>query len=192
MRTGTIVDATILAAPSSTKNAAGKRDPEMHQAKKGNDWHFGMKVHVGVDAASGLLHSLHTTPANAADVTEVHHLLHGAEREVFADAGYTGAEKRPELQNCHANWNIAMRASALKRLETGPLYDLVRALERIKASVRARVEHPFHVVKNLFRHKKVRYRGLAKNTVQLCALFALGNLQIAKRRLQAQSVQCMA
>ena len=188
MRAGTIVDATILAAPSSTKNADGKRDPDMHQTKKGNDWHFGMKVHVGVDAASGLVHTLHTTPANTADVTEVHHLLHGEEREVFADAGYTGAQKRPELAQCKANWNIARRASVLKRLETGPLYDLYRALERIKASIRARVEHPFHVVKNLFRHQKVRYRGLAKNTVQLFALFALGNLQIAKRRLQEQSV----
>lgn len=107
MRQGTIVDATILAAPSSTKNADRTRDPEMHRTKKGNNWHFGMKAHIGVDADSGLVHTVYTTSANTADVSEVHHLLHGVETEVFADSGYVGASKRDELKECQANWNIA-------------------------------------------------------------------------------------
>jgi IS5 family transposase len=164
MRQGTIVDATILAAPSFTKNADRTRDPEMHQTKKGNNWHFGMKTRIGVDADSGLVHTVYTTSANAADISEVHHLLHGVETEVFADSGYVGASKRDKLKECQANWNIAARSSSLKRLKSGPLYELVRQLEHVKVQIRVRVEHSFHIIKNLFHHKKVRYRGLAKNT----------------------------
>jgi transposase, IS5 family len=184
MRQGTIVDATIIAAPSSTKNASGRRDPEMRQTKKGNQWHFGMKAHIGVDADSGLTHSLIGTSANVADVTQTRALLHGREREVFADAGYTGAFRREELADLEVSWNIAAKRSVVRRLPER-IRTWAEAIETAQASIRARVEHPFHVVKNLFRHRKVRYRGLAKNTAQLHTLFALANLVIAKRRLLA-------
>jgi transposase, IS5 family len=193
MRSGTIVDATIIAAPSSTKNEGNARDPEMHQVKKGNEWHFGMKAHIGVDADSGLVHSLSTTAANAADVTQAQHLLHGDERDVFADAGYTGVAKREEIIEAQAEgsidadvrWHVAMKRGKLKAMPEGRYKGLITALERAKAQVRARVEHPFHVIKNLFRHRKVRYKGLAKNEAQLFSLFALANIVIAKRRLLA-------
>lgn len=193
MRAGTIVDATIIAAPSSTKNEGNTRDPEMHQTKKGNQWHFGMKAHIGVDAESGLVHSLSTTAANAGDITQTHHLLHGEETEVFADAGYCGVQKREEIMQAQADgdihadviWHVAMKRGKLKAMVEGRYKDLITALERAKARVRARVEHPFHVIKNLFRHKKARYKGLAKNEAQLFSLFGLANIVIAKRRLLA-------
>jgi len=190
MREGTIVDATIIAAPPSVKNEAKARDPDMHQTKKGNQWHFGMKAHIGVDAESGLVHSLTATAANVADVTETSQLLHGEEKVVFADAGYIGADKRDELKEVAADWQIAMKRGKLKAMPDGSLHKpLFEALERLKASVRAKVEHPFHVVKNLFGHRKVRYKGLAKNRAQLFSLFALANLVIAKRRLLALHAQ---
>jgi IS5 family transposase len=193
MRAGTIVDATIIAAPSSTKNAKGERDPEMHQTKKGNQWHFGMKAHIGVDAESGLTHSLVTTAANAADVTQTLALLHGQEKTVFADAGYTGVQQRGEITQAQADgalraklkWQIATKRGKIKRLPEGCYKELATALEHTKAQVRAKVEHPFHVVKNLFKHKKARYKGLAKNSAQLFSLFALANLVIAKKSLLA-------
>jgi IS5 family transposase len=193
MRSGTIVDATIIAAPSSTKNEGNARDPEMHQVKKGNEWHFGMKAHIGVDADSGLVHSLSTTAANAADVTQAQHLLHGDETDVFGDAGYTGVAKREEIVKAQADgsidadvrWHVAMKRGKLKAMPEGRYKKLITALEHAKAQVRARVEHPFHVIKNLFRHRKVRYKGLAKNEAQLFSLFALANIVIAKRRLLA-------
>ena len=193
MRSGTIVDATIIAAPSSTKNEGNARDPEMHQVKKGNEWHFGMKAHIGVDADSGLVHSLSTTAANAADITQAQHLLHGDERDVFADAGYTGVAKREEIIEAQAEgsidadvrWHVAIKRGKLKAMPEGRYKQLITALEHAKAQIRARVEHPFHVIKNLFRHKKVRYKGLAKNEAQLFSLFALANIVIAKRRLLA-------
>jgi len=166
MRQGTIVDATIIAAPPSTKNKSKARDPEMHQTKKGNQWHFGMKAHIGVDVASGVVHTVVGT--------------------VFADAGYTGADKRPELEDRDVDWNIAVKRSIIKALPK-PLRDWAEAVERALSQVRAWVEHPFHVVKNLFRHRKLRYRGLAKNTAQLRTLFALANLVIVKKALLAQS-----
>src|SRR6202008_1693101 len=144
LKRGSIVDATIIAAPSSTKNAEGQRDPEMHQTKKGNEWHFGMKAHIGVDADSGLVHTVTTTAANEADVEQVAQLLHGKEEHVWADSGYRGAQSRVD------------RAKTRVQKE-----------EHRKASVRAKVEHPFRVIKRQFGLLKVRYRGLQKNTGHL-------------------------
>jgi transposase, IS5 family len=185
MRRGTIVDATIIAAPPSTKNKEKSRDPEMHQTKKGNQWHFGMKAHIGVDVASGVVHTLTSTAANQADIAQMAALLHGAEEAVFADAGYTGADKRPEHADRAVSWNIAIKRSIIKALPKA-LRDVAEPVERALAQVRAWVEHPFHVVKNRFGHKKLRYRGLAKNTAQLHTLFALANLVIVKNTLLAQ------
>ena len=184
MRQGTIVDATIIAASPSTKNKQKARDPEMHQTKKGNQWHFGMKAHIGVDVASGLVHTLVGTAANEADINQAASLLHGQEEAVFADAGYTGAEKRPELEDRDVDWNIAIKRSIIKALPKA-LRDWAEAIERALSQVRAWVEHPFHIVKNLFRHKRLRYRGLLKNTAQLRTLFALANLVIVKKTLLA-------
>lgn len=185
LRTGTAIDATLIAAPSSTKNAQGKRDPEMHQSKKGNQWHFGMKAHIGVDVESGLVHTVKGTAGNVADVVMANSLLHGKERVVFADAGYQGADKRPDAKPGLA-WFTAMRPS--KRKALGKSEAIARSLERIehtKASIRAKVEHPFRVIKRQFGHVKVRYRGLAKNTQQLYTLFALSNLWMTRGKLSA-------
>jgi len=183
MKEGTIVDATIIAAPSSTKNARQERDPEMHQTKKGNQWHFGMKAHIGVDAQSGLVHTLSGTAANVADIAQTHALLHGQEKEVYADAGYFGVEKREETAAVDVTWYVAAKRGKIKRMAEGLVKELTMQLERLKARVRARVEHPFHIMKNLFKHRKTRYRGLTKNTAQLHTLFALTNLVIARRSL---------
>jgi IS5 family transposase len=185
MRQGTIVDATIIAAPPSTKNKKKARDPEMHQTKKGNQWHFGMKAHIGVDVASGLVHTVVGTAANEADINQTASLLHGQESDVFADAGYTGADKRTDLEDRDVAWNIAIRRSIIKALPTS-LRELAEPVERALAQVRAWVEHPFHIVKNLFRHKRLRYRGLFKTTAQLRTLFALANLVIVKKTLLVQ------
>ena len=186
MRQGTIVDATIIAASPSTKNKSKARDPDMHQTKKGNQWHFGMKAHIGVDVASGLVHTVRGTAANEADINQMAAVLHGQESDIFADAGYTGADKRPEHEDRDVCWNIAIKRSIIKALPKG-LRDLAEPVERALSQVRAWVEHPFHIVKNLFRHKKLRYRGLKKNTAQLHTLFALANLVIVKKTLLAQS-----
>jgi transposase, IS5 family len=146
MRRGTIVDATIVAAPPSTKNKQKSRDPEMHQTKKGNQWYFGMKAHIGVDVASGVVHTVKGTAANEADVNQTASLLHGQEEDVFADAGYTGADKRPELEDRDVCWNIAIKRSIIKALPKG-LRDLAEPVERALSQVRAWVEHPFHIVK---------------------------------------------
>ena len=182
MREGTIVDATLIAAPPSTKNKDKKRDPEMHQSKKGNDWHFGLKAHIGVDMASGLVHTLVGTAGNVADVTQAHALLHGDEVAAMGDAGYQGVEKREENLGTKVTWHVAMKRSKRKALLKNKLGRMMEKLEHLKASVRAKVEHPFHVVKNLFRHRKARYRGLAKNTAQLFTLFGFANLVLAGRR----------
>ncbi len=190
MREGTIADATIIAAPPSVKNEANARDPDMHQTKKGNQWYFGMKAHIGVDAESGLVHTVVGTAANEADVTQTEHLLHGEEKDVFLDAGYVGADKREELKDRDVNWEIAMKRGKLKAVsEESGFGQLLRKLESLKASIRSKVEHPFHIVKNLFHYKKVRYKGLEKNTAQLHTLFALANLMIAKRKLLALNSQ---
>jgi IS5 family transposase len=186
LKTGTVVDATLIAAPSSTKNDKGERDPEMHQTKKGNQWHFGMKAHIGVDADSGLVHTVTTTPANAHDVTQAHALLHGQEEVVFADSGYRGVEKRQEIQDKHAgvDWEIAMMPGKRKALDkTKASQALTDRIEKIKASIRAKVEHPFRVIKCQFGHRKTRYRGLAKNTSQLLVMFALSNLWMVRKRM---------
>ena len=185
MREGTIVDATFIAAPSSTKNARQERDPQMHQTKKGNQWYFGMKAHIGVDAKSGLVHSLSGTAANVADIAQAHALLHGQEKEVFADAGYQGVEKREEMAPIREDieWHVAAKRGKVRAMPEGLVKELSLLFEKAKAQVRARVEHPFHIIKNLFKHRKVRYRGLNKNTAQLHTLFALANLVIAKRSL---------
>ena len=182
LRTGTVVDATIIAAPSSTKNSTGERDPEMHQTKKGNQWHFGMKAHIGVDADSGLVHTVVGTAANVNDVTQGHDLLHGEETVVFADAGYQGAMKRPEATG--VEWHVAMRPGKRRALDKQTTWgQLLDKAEKVKASVRAKVEHPFRVIKCQFGFTKVRYKGLAKNTAQLVTLFALSNLWIARSRV---------
>jgi len=187
LRKGTIVDATIIAAPASTKNQDKARDPEMHQTAKGKTWHFGMKAHIGVDGDSGLTHSLVGTAANVNDVTQAHALLHGDERIAVGDAGYQGVEKRPEAAEHEAAgntiplWIVAMRPGKRRALPDTEAGQSIEAFEQRKASFRAKVEHPFHVVKNLFRHRKVRYRGLAKNTAQLYTLFGLANLLLARR-----------
>jgi IS5 family transposase len=184
MREGTIVDATLIAAPPSTKNKDGKRDLEMHQSKKGNDWHFGMKAHIGVDATSGLVHTVIGTAGNVADVTQAHALLHGDEIAALGDAGYQGVEKRAENVGKAVTWHVAMKRSLRKALPKNKAGRQQEKLEHLKASVRAKVEHPFHVIKNLFRHRKTRYRGLAKNTAQLYTLFGFANLMLAGRRFK--------
>jgi transposase, IS5 family len=183
LKRGSIVDATIIAAPSSTKNAEGKRDPEMHQTKKGNQWHFGMKAHIGVDADSGLVHTVTTTPANEADVEEVEFLLHGKEQVVHADAGYAGAQTR--VNRKALRWEIAAKRGRIKAMKEGRAKRAIEKLERRKASIRARVEHPFRVIKRQFGLMKVRFRGLAKNTAHVITLFALSNLWMARRQLLA-------
>jgi len=189
LKEGTAVDATLIAAPSSTKNQSGKRDPEMHQSKKGNEWHFGMKAHIGVDADSGLVHTVVGTAANVHDVTQARALMHGHEREVFGDAGYQGAQKRAEMQDVKAKWHIAMRVGKRRALNKDtPLGQLLDECERLKARIRAKVEHPFRVIKRQFGHLKVRYRGLIKNTQQLHTLFALSNLWMVRRRILQQPV----
>jgi IS5 family transposase len=182
---GTMADASIFAAPSSTKNKAKARDPDMHQTRKGNQWYFGRKAHIGADVDSGRVHSLRCTAANVADIVETEHLRHGQEPEVFADAGYTGADKRAELAGQPVRWQIAMKRGKLKAMAAGALKDLTGQAEHLKAKIRARVEHPFHVVKNLFRHRKVRSKGLEKNPAPMHTLFALANLVIAKKALLA-------
>ena len=173
LREGTIVDATIIEAPSSTKNRAGERDPEMRQVKKGNQYHFGMKLHIGVDARTGVVHSLSTTSANVHDVTEAHWLLHGGEKQVWGDAGYIGVQKRPENRELAVEWQVAMKPGQRRKLEP----DSPAALrEKAKASIRAKVEHPFLDVKRIFGYAKVRYRGLAKNTERMALLLGLSNL----------------
>ena len=173
LREGTIVDASIIEAPSSTKNGACERDPQMRQTKKGNEWHFGMKVHVGVDAETGVVHSMSTTSANVHDVTEAHRLLHGGEKRVWGDAGYQGVAKRDENKGLDVEWRVAMRPGRRRQLEPG---SEAAVEERLKASIRAKVEHPFLWVKRRFGYAKVRYRGLAKNTQRLALLLGLTNL----------------
>ena len=182
MRTGTAVDATLISAPSSTKNIEGERDPEMKQTKKGNNWYFGMKAHIGVDAHSGLVHTVACTAANVNDLNVAGQLLHGEEHAAFGDAGYQGVHKRPEAAG--PAWHVAMRPGLRKKLN--PFIEpqfVAERVERMKASIRAKVEHPFRVLKRQFGYTKVRYRGLAKNTAQVVTLFALSNLWMARRRL---------
>jgi len=184
LKQGTLVDATLIAAPSSTKNASGSRDPEM-QTQKGNNGYFGMKVHIGVDAESGLTHTVITTAANVNDVTQAHALLTAEETDVFADAGYQGVEKRAENQDKPVTWHVAMRPGKRRALPATPLGACLRQLEEVKAKIRAKVEHPLRVIKRQFGYVKTRYRGLMKNAAQVATLFALANLYMARHRLLA-------
>jgi IS5 family transposase len=183
LREGTLVDATLIAAPPSTKNKEKKRDPEMHQTRKGNQWYFGMKAHIGADRDSKLVHTVVVTAANVADITKTSELLHGQEQQVHADAGYTGVEKRAEIVALERkiDWQIARKRGQIKAMAEGAEKETLKAVEKAKASVRAFVEHPFHILKNIFRHRKVRYRGLAKNGHQLYTLFGLANVVIGGR-----------
>jgi len=191
LRQGSLIDASIFQAPSSTKNQEKTRDAEMHQTKKGNQWYFGAKAHIGVDAQSGLTHTVVTTAANVSDITVASKLLHGQEDALHADAGYIGLEQREEMTAAQAagtlkatlKFQIAEKRSNIKALPEGEYKTLRQSIERCKAQIRARVEHPFHIVKNLFKHKKLRYKGIAKNGAQMNVLFALANLLIAKRSL---------
>ncbi len=191
LREGTLVDATLIAAPPSTKNRDRARDPDMHQTGKGKQWHFGMKAHIGVDLDSGLVHTVLTTPANVNDVTQAHGLLHGQETVALGDAGYQGVAKRPENQDAPVTWHVALRPGVRQALPDDALGRLQERIEQVKASLRAKVEHPFHIIKNLFKHRKARYRGLAKNQAQLFTLFGLANLVLAGWRLMARDALCV-
>lgn len=180
-----MVDATLIAAPSSTKNASCERDPQMHQSKKGNQWHFGMKCHIGVDSNSGLLHTVVSTPGNQVDVSHAHRLLHGQEIHALGDSGYQAVGKRVEAENSQVIWHIAMRKGLRKWLDLGNQLGMLKEkYEQTKASMRAKVEHPFRVVKQQFGFNKLRYRGIAKNDNKLQTMFALANLWLVRGKLK--------
>ena len=188
LKAGTVVDATLIAAPTSTKNKGKARDPEMHSSKKGNQWYFGMKAHIGVDADSGLVHTVRGTSGHVSDIAEANTLLHGQETYAFGDAGYQGVEKRPDA-NAEVTWHVAMRPGKRKALDKSkPIDALIDKIEKLKAGVRAKVEHPFRVIKRQFGFVKVRYRGLRKNTAQLVTLFALSNLWMVRGKLMEAGV----
>ena len=178
LKTGTIVDASLIAAPSSTKNTEGKRDEAMHQSKKGNQYYFGAKLHVGVDSETGLVHSLDLTAGNVADITHAHHLLRDEDEAVLGDAGYTGLQKRPEMADKDMTCLIALRPGKLKKLTAlgGPEADLLKAVSHELASRRAKVEHVFRDIKIRFGYASVRYRGLAKNLARITWLAGMANL----------------
>jgi transposase, IS5 family len=183
LKTGSVVDATLIAAPSSTKNSTGTRDPDMHQTKKGNNWYFGKKAHIAVDAHSGLVHHQVCTPTNVHDLSVMEQLLHGKEKHVFADSGYRGIEKRSRRKR--VRWSIAMTPGKRNALDLSkPIDALKDKIEYVKASIRAKVEHPFRVIKRQFGYAKARYRGLANNAAQVTTLFMLSNLWMARRNLQ--------
>lgn len=185
LKNGTIVDSTIISAPSSTKNASRQRDSEAHQTKKGNMYYFGFKAHIGVDDSSGLVHTVKVTPANKHDVTMTAELMHGDEERLYGDSGYLGADKRENaiLKNRSGKkikYIINRRPSQSKNLSTRAKGQIKRR-EREKSSVRAKVEHVFAVVKKQLRYRKTRYRGLRKQTAKLNMMFALANLILADR-----------
>jgi transposase, IS5 family len=184
LKSGTIVDATIIEAPPSTKNEDQARDPEMHQTKKGGEWHFGMKAHVGTDTR-GIVHSLTTTAANISDISQIGQLLHGQEREVFGDQAYWSQSHRLGALARGIRYRINRRPNPGR-----PLSPLERRLNRLRSATRARGEHAFHVVKCLWGFTKVRYRGLAKNTARLFTAFALANLYLLRRRLLTPQGTC--
>jgi IS5 family transposase len=186
LKKGTIVDSTIIAAPSSTKNREKKRDPEAHQTKKGNTWYFGYKAHIGVDKDTGLVHHVEVTGANVHDVAVVPDLLTGEEREVYGDSGYLGADKREDAitrnkQGETIRYKVNRRPSQSKN-NTLRSQSQIRRREREKSSVRAKVEHVFGVVKGLFQYRKTHYKGRRKQVAQLNMLFALANLYLADKR----------
>lgn len=184
MRGGTIVDATIINAPSSTKNAEKKRDPEMHQTKKGNEWRFGMKCHVGVDAGTGLVHTIEVTPANTHDITVASKLIRSDDEVVYGDSGFVGIQKRPEIkENEHLasiDYRIVRRPGSLPKVSDNAI-DWERFIDHRKASIRCKVEHVFRIVKRQFGYAKTAYRGLQKNANRLYALFLSSNLYMLAR-----------
>jgi IS5 family transposase len=183
LKEGTVVDATLIAAPSSTKNKEHKRDPQMHSSKKGQQMYFGMKAHIGADVESCLVHTVRGTSGNVNNVTEGNSLLLGQDTDAFGDAGYQGIEKRSDA-TADVDWHIAMKPGKRKTLGKANANDaMVDQVEKIKASIRAKVEHPLRVIKRRFSYGKVRYRGLKKNTAQLTTLFALSNLRMMRGRL---------
>jgi len=170
---GTIVDATLIAAPPSTKNKDKSRDPEMHQTKKGNEWHFGMKLHIGADSKTGLVHSASVTAANVHDSHEVPNLLHGKETRLYGDSAYRGKAQRERLKTLAPKANDFTNKRAYKNR---PLSEADKATNRRKSSVRSKVEHPFLTLKRLWGFAKVRYRGLAKNANRAFAMLAMLNI----------------
>ena len=183
LKVGTAVDATLIAAPTSTKNKDRTRDPEMHSSKKGNQWHFGIKAHIGADAESGLVHTVRGTSGHVSDIAEANSLLHGNESIAFGDAGYQGIEKRPDAK-ADVIWHVAMRPGKRRALNKANAADaMIDQAEKLKAGIRAKVEHPFRVIKRQFGFVKLRYRGLMKNTAQLFTLFALSNLWMVRSKL---------
>ena len=186
LKKGTIVDSTFIEAPSSTKNKEKKRDPEAHSAKKGNTWHFGYKMHIGVDRDSGLVHHVKTTSANEHDVTATSELMHGEEETLNGDSGYIGADKRPEAirknkQGKKIKYIINRKQSSINKLSKSGQY-AAKKREHEKSSVRCKVEHVFAVVKRLFGYRKTRYRGLRKQMLKSYIMFALANLYLADRK----------
>jgi len=184
LKSGTVVDATIIAAPSSTKNATATRDPEMKQGRKGKHWHFGMKVHTGTDRR-GIVHSLTTTHAGEADINQLPQLLHGEEREFFGDQAYWAEGDRQAAEAAGIRYRVNRRPTKQR-----PLTERWKQINRARSRVRARGEHAYHVVKNLWGFTKVRYRGLAKNTVRVFAAFALANLYLMRKRLRPAGASC--
>ena len=185
LKKGTIVDSTIISAPSSTKNEEKKRDPDAHQVKKGNTWHFGYKAHIGVDRDSGIVHTVRATAANVHDVTMTSELMHGEEETLNGDSGYLGAENRKDAKVRNKSgkkirYEINRRPSQMRKLSKSGQYKAQKR-EHSKSSVRAKVEHVFGVVKGLLKFKKTRYRGLQKQTAKFNIMFALANLILADR-----------
>ena len=185
LKKGTIVDSTIISAPSSTKNEEKKRDPDAHQTKKGNTWHFGYKAHIGVDRDSGIVHTVKATAANVSDVTMTSELMHGEEETLNGDSGYLGAEKRKDAKVRNKSgkkirYEINRRPSQMRKLSKSGQYK-AKKREHAKSSVRAKVEHVFGVVKGLLKFKKTRYRGLRKQEAKFNIMFALANLILADR-----------
>jgi IS5 family transposase len=183
LRSGTIVDATIIAAPSSTKNASATRDPEMKQTRKGKNWHFGMKLHIGADKR-GIVHTVRATNAAVADITQLPDLLHGQEREVFGDQAYWKEDDRAFLES----WGVRYRIN--RRPSRRPLSKRWRMINRARSRTRARGEHAFRIVKQLWGFAKVRYRGLAKNLARAQTMFALANLYQFRRELLPTELRC--
>jgi IS5 family transposase len=185
LKAGTIVDATIIAAPSSTKNATQTRDPEMKQTRKGKQWYFGMKLHIGADR-KGRVHSLTATHAAAADITQLPALLHGDEQVLYGDQAYWKEADRQAYEARGVRYRVNRRA----RSKHQPLSERWRAINRARSRTRARGEHPFHVVKRLWGFAKVRYRGLAKNLARAFIMFALANLYVVRRQLLPAQARC--
>ena len=185
MHGGTIVDATIIHAPRSTKNATKSRDPEMHSTKKGNPWYFGMKIHSGADAGTGYVHTITATAANVHDIAKAHELVREDDHTVYGDSGYLGVEKRTEIREnpdlSGVDCRIAQRPSQNRMTKEYKGTNWERQIEHAKASVRSKVEHPFLIVKRIFHAAKIRYRGLRKNLLQYYLLFASANLVMCLR-----------